>query len=529
VLVGSEVKRRYTTRHHHPRTPHAARRAPTNLARCLTARRCAPLRASLCPLLCALLCVTALAACGPPPSYNAPFISLSRPSPDLLAADILLRTRARGDAWVATAVTASQFADVRALTLIPIEAFDPYSPDTQQRAATFAYADGRIDDGLAILAAARERGQETPALIAFHVEQLVLVGRFPIARDLAQAALDRFYPDDSLAAAADLAIDRDPLLLPPTIHAMTPDKDLTAIKALGGGSTVTLRLLDGERTIGAFKPDQDLGQSMYRSEVAYYRLCALLRCSFRVPYNAHVRIERAAFSTLYARIDSDKQRNYRGKLSHMTWTLDPQDGLDYVHGTLKEWVPDFGGFNIEVTEAWSPFLKLDTSTSALKQDAATLLRLVTSLSPPDAPSIGGLYRRLEGVTIRQLVQQLSDLLVMDFLTNNWDRFSGYTELFGANCHVEPGGVIAIDNGAAFPEWNTPRVAHRLKLTQRFSRRLILSIRRLDRDQTLARLFPNPTKKEIKRFDIFWARRAELLTYVDALIAHHGEERVLLFD
>jgi hypothetical protein len=503
-----------------PRSAYAAHAGrPTLAKRAASALAASTLTASA---------LAALTACAPPPAYQPPVVSLTTPHPTLAAADGILRARALSDTWLTHAADAARFADVRALAITPILAFDPLSPETQQRAAAFAYADDRIDDGLAILSAARAQGQETPTLIAFHAHHLIATRHFDAARALTTDALTRFGPSPDLTAAAAAAFDQDPLLRA-AIRTLTPDVDLSAIKALGGGSTVTLRLLKGDLTLGAFKPDQDLGQSMYRSEIAYYRLCALLHCAFRVPHNAHVRIERRAFDDLYSRTDSDKQRSYRGKLSHMTWTSDPQDGLSYVHGTLKAWVPDFVGFNIEVTDAWAPYLKLSSSSTALNQDASTLIRALAAAAPPAAPSSGGLYKRAQGMTIRQVAHQLSDLLALDFLTNNWDRFSGHVELFGANCHFEPGGFVAIDNGASFPEWNTPRVTARLKLSQRFSRRLISSLRLLDRDQTLARLFPNPTRQEIKRFDIFWARRAELLSYVDQLIAQHGAKAVLFFD
>jgi hypothetical protein len=477
-------------------------------------------------LIVASALVLGLAACGPPPDYQAPVVDLTRPDPEHIAADGLLRVRAKTLDWAQDAAITAQREDVRVLVHAPIEGFDPLSPQVQLAATALAYADGRVEDGLATLAQARAEGKEDAALMAFHVEQLVKVGRYPMARSLAAAGLDRFPDDAALKAAGEAAIDEDRGLIP-EIKTLIPDQDLSAIKALGGGSTVTLRILKGEQTVAAFKPDQDLGQSMYRSEVAYFRLCALLQCSFRVPHNAHVRIEQTAFWLLYNRIESDKQRNYKGKLSHMLWEVDPEDGLTYVHGTLKAWVPDFVGFNIEATGAWTPFLSQGSGKS-MSQDATAIIAALEAVNPPDAPRVGNLYKRMEGMTVKQVMQQLSDLLVMDFLTNNWDRFSANVELYGANCHFEPGGFVAIDNGAAFPEWHTGRVAHRIKLTQKFSSHVIGALRRMEYDPTLRRLFPNPTKKELARFKLFWERRTQLLAYVDDLIRAHGERNVLVF-
>ena len=101
------------------------------------------------------------------------------------------------------------------------------------------------------------------------------------------------------------------------------------------------------------------------------------------------------------------------------------------------------------------------------------------------------------------------------------------ELWGANCHFESGGLVAIDNGASFPPWKTGRVERRLKLVKRFRRPLVDRLRLLDRDKSLERLFPNATKAETQRFEIFWERRQEFLEYVDGLIEIHGADAIYI--
>ena len=117
---------------------------------------------------------------------------------------------------------------------------------------------------------------------------------------------------------------------------------------------------------------------------------------------------------------------------------------------------------------------------------------------------------------------------MDYLTNNWDRFSGDENNFGANCHFQPGGIIAIDNDAAFPPWHAPRVVRRLNLVEMFSRDMVQNLRVLDPDVLLNHLFPNPTKEELKSFERFKERRIDALKYIDGLISKKGEDRVLVF-
>ena len=89
--------------------------------------------------------------------------------------------------------------------------------------------------------------------------------------------------------------------------------------------------------------------------------------------------------------------------------------------------------------------------------------------------------------------------------------------------------MSIDNGAAFPKTANPKPKARLMKIQRFSKLSIDSIRKLEHDKTLNRLFPNPSNFEKERFETFWRQRGELLNYVDGLIATHGAEKVYFFD
>ena len=299
------------------------------------------------------------------------------------------------------------------------------------------------------------------------------------------------------------------------------------LSALGGGSTVSFKYQDSEdeSAKAAVKPDQDLRQTMYRSEIAYFRLCQVLGCSFDTPVTQPVRWSKSDFNTLYNTSDSKKNRGYLStRAEHLIWAN--ENNTKYLYAAYKEWIPEFEPFPIEVSSAWAIYLRPGTTNYP---DLKTLFRNMLNGARPD--SIRHLSKLLEyagDLTTRDVLRQLSDITVIDFLTNNWDRYSGAQDNYGANCHFQPGGIIAIDNGAAFPAWHAPRVVKRLHGIQQYSRQLIENLRILDPDTLFNQLFTNPTKEETRSRDRFKERRSEALKYIDGLIQKYGEDQVLIF-
>jgi len=321
------------------------------------------------------------------------------------------------------------------------------------------------------------------------------------------------------------AFDSDPLFGAAFVTDLRPDGK-NALAALGGGSTVSFRYQVNDTTIAAIKPDQDLRQSMYRSGVAFFRLCEILQCSFAIPESTVVRFTRNDFNALWAASKSTKNAGYKSKFVHLIW--ETENGLPVLYAVYKEWIPDFVLFPIEVTSAWTPHL--GTQTTRLP----ALPQFFTQILAGAKPSTQRLQPKLlawseaHNLTTQAILQQISDLILIDFLTNNWDRFSGDQDNYGANCHFRSGGIIAIDNDAAFPPWHAPRVVRRLQLVKRFSKQLVQNLRDLNPDDVYPRLFPNPTKEEIVSLQRFTERRQEALDYIDNLIQQHGAENILAF-
>ena len=129
-----------------------------------------------------------------------------------------------------------------------------------------------------------------------------------------------------------------------------------------------------------------------------------------------------------------------------------------------------------------------------------------------------------------MVVQLSNVTVFDFLIDNLDRWSG-----GNANTTEDGSVLYyMDNTMAFSlEPKGARKSHgHLERVEKFSRRLIGRLRALDETsvkQVLAgEVGPYEHLLTDAEIAAMLARRDVLLTYVDGLIAKHGEAKVLAF-
>lgn len=355
------------------------------------------------------------------------------------------------------------------------------------------------------------------------VEKLVQSGDFRGARELALANLREGKTSDSSELWS--VVEQDPLLSHTLDEEVRPHETNT-ISALGGGSTVSFKYQDSadESAKAALKPDQDLRQTMYRSGIAYYRMCQILGCRFDTPITRPARFSKADFNTLYNAVKTGKNRGYRSKFDHLIWAK--EDGTTYLYVGYKEWISSFKPFPIEVTGAWSPYLK---NPNAEVPELRNFLKNILSGGRPESVKYLDKFMEYAGeMTSRDILHQLSDMILMDYLTNNWDRFTGAKDNFGANCHFHSGGIIGIDNDAAFPPWHAPRVVRRLKLVEMFSRKFVENLRKIDPDELLVHLFPDPTKAELASFERFKERRESALKYIDGLIKKKGEENVLVF-
>lgn len=304
--------------------------------------------------------------------------------------------------------------------------------------------------------------------------------------------------------------------------------DFDKLDALGGGSTVTLKVILNDEIVGVLKPHSTREQSYYRGEVAAYRLCALMRCSIEVPKNTEVRIRVRDFLRAYG-ISSLQNRTGYSRHFRDLITFEDEDGEAWIHATLKAWAPGFTSFPLEHTQGWLSLVNGAVSVARLEQ--LSLADVLRPFRGVDRAYVPAMLNRAGDTTAVGFATQLSDMHVFDYLLNNWDR---YSDAFpGVNCQWNHGRFVSIDNGAVLQlrRWGSSAATRsRMRQIRMFSAETIAAIRWMDRDLTRALLLPeNPHHAdEDERFENFWERRNELLEWLDTQIERRGVERTLAF-
>ncbi len=316
-----------------------------------------------------------------------------------------------------------------------------------------------------------------------------------------------------------------------------PDKErrqnitsIDELRALGGGRSLSFRMMRNGQNLYAFKPDQREWEGGWRTEIAAYNLCFIMACHFNIPENRPARVSRADFEALYARTTTEKQRNYAERFDDLIWARETEpDGTEteYLYGTLKEWIPGYTLWPIEYEDIWRPWLDQAADPSLLD---VPLDQAISSLqSRTNSPFYTGILREKADATTLSIARQLSSLLVFDYLTNNHDRFSLVEDYYGVNNHFAAGNFVSIDNGAAFQYQAMQRVQTRFDQVTRFSRTTLDSLRLMRPEAVDEILFPDPTSAEKLRLETFWQQRKRLLERVASLSRTHGPDQVLFFE
>ncbi|MBT8494209.1 MAG: hypothetical protein KJO07_14225, partial [Deltaproteobacteria bacterium] len=262
---------------------------------------------------------------------------------------------------------------------------------------------------------------------------------------------------------------------------------LVSVKVNRGGTSISLRLTFDNGSRAAFKPQQTNYQTIPRKEVAAYRISRLLSLESVQPA-----IGRAfPMNELIARLRPDSRRH----AARLRQEMINRSGK--VIGEMSWWIPviktpKIDGFRIDEVEGivtWKRHLKAKTEVPAEHAE---------------------------------LLAQLSNMLVFDFLINNPDRWSGGN----ARASADGRKLFFMDNTLSFGPH--PRAARKVRLymarTQKFSRRLVEHLRNLDEELVIRALEEDPGAFEFlltdRELEAMFSRKAIILAYVDELIAEH---------
>jgi len=268
------------------------------------------------------------------------------------------------------------------------------------------------------------------------------------------------------------------------------NSEIVSISFNRGGSSVSLRLNFANGSSAAFKPDQFHEQTVPRYEIAAYRINRLLGLSRVPPATWRVISKKEIFEKL-----DKNSRPYRRRIEEETvWR---KDGT--VAGEVSVWIPVVR------------ILPLDTAEYRRKW--------VSWLAPFDAMDRESY----------SLAGQISIMNLFDFLMNNPDRYTGSNTMTDERMRH----LYFMDNTWAChpsPDGSTIGKVY-LRLTRRYSERMIRSLRRID-EAALRRHVLEPSAPwailDDREIQALLARRDLMLREITRNIAQYGWEKTVIF-
>ncbi len=267
-------------------------------------------------------------------------------------------------------------------------------------------------------------------------------------------------------------------------------------KSIGHTSVVLKVRLEGGLT-AAYKPRSKRGPLRYKGEIAAYRLAMALGLP-----NVPPALPRSfAFAPMLAALGGKATDS--GDLFAAEAIADDAGN---VPGALIPWIADLSFLAIEtdpLLSEWKGWLGGRDGTAEV----------------PDEK--------------KHLAAQISTLIVFDYVTGNWDRWSGGN----VGLDAKHATVLFIDNDGAFydapPKGPLAAQKARLAAVARFSRSFVDELRKLDAKALEAAIGsevngkPEPLLSATALAGVE-ARRGEALAVIDARIAKAGEAATLVF-
>jgi hypothetical protein len=273
------------------------------------------------------------------------------------------------------------------------------------------------------------------------------------------------------------------------------DAEVVRMQRNTGGSTLSFRVWFADGGRGLFKPQQTNSVANFRAEIAAYRMSRFLglhrappACGRALPRSM---LQRTADATGDMPFSERVMREVLGR-------------GDNVPGAMIYWVP--GGLeNVPGSERYPDLL--DTSKPLADGD-------------------------------RALAADLSALILVDFINDNIDRWSGGNILRQRATAQNPAPpMLFMDNGAAFTIGRDNMGARptdqsqRLSRISRVSRSLLARLRAMSADSLSREMRLDPLGSPVGDNGIaaILARRDRLVAHVDAMIAARGEAAVYAFE
>ena len=262
-----------------------------------------------------------------------------------------------------------------------------------------------------------------------------------------------------------------------------------------GTTSVTLRLDFAGGLRAAYKPRTDSHPRGYLAEIGAYHVARVLGMD-NVPPAFGLRLPRSVMQQQFAAQHPDDWEPIREEIR---W-----DAPGFARGAAIYWIP-----------------RMRSSELAL---------------PPGVDAVAG-WLRVDGELpseSSEIARDLSTMFAYDYIIGNWDRLSG-----GNVSTTDAGDRLFVrDHNVAFNEpmrgARYSRIRENLERVQRFSRGFVERVGAVDEASLRASLAEDPEAEHDAilspaQIDGVVRRCRALESYVAALVAVHGADRVLIWD
>lgn len=289
-----------------------------------------------------------------------------------------------------------------------------------------------------------------------------------------------------------------------------------AVSRVHPGQRPTLVLIDHVGDEWSLWPN--LGRDEWKNDIAAYRLCQILVCHYRTEVTREAWITRETLTSMIASSPLTVRETTESMMADFKWSSDGR-----LRGSLRR-VPTGGApWPLEATQVWRPWLTAGAGVANLDETVEQAQQQVSFFGAERV------YPEITGVRARQIARQVSSMLLVDYLTNNWDRFGASKETWGTRTYIDDGLIYSVSDLAAFSDANGARVEGRLSWSKRFSRATVESLRNLDEELVKQYLFPEPTKQDIAKIERLFTQRGRALIRIDRLVKQYGAEDVYAVD
>jgi hypothetical protein len=222
------------------------------------------------------------------------------------------------------------------------------------------------------------------------------------------------------------------------------------------GTSIWVKIKDREgNSIAVFKPTN--GNTYHRGEIFVYQMAKLLDISELYPVNLLYELNRDGCAKF---VKSLEEVEYKGVKEKNRQAMLKACRSGRLEGTVKEWVRDFQFFGAigkgEKLKKHGIYSKLTRGGPWPARDNTVTARQSTKMYKPDRCKSAMYIGRLNEW---QMARDLSDIMVMDVLASNEDRFPGanieFKSLAGvketSDCVFDLGAsrLFSLDNGATF--------------------------------------------------------------------------------